>query len=460
MLGLLHRDVKPSNLVVCEGGEAKVIDFGIGRALSHDEITATGDVRGTLAYLAPERFAGHSGSAATDVWALGVVLFEATWDRPLFPGADLLGRFEHWDEALALRLPAGEPLAAVAARALRRAPSERFPSAAAFADALRATVTDADWTERRRAVAARVRHAQASPAPTLVEGGGSVTRVEVPEALTARLRGSRRLRTTLVAGAALALGLLVGRLAWRPPEPPRETLAPVDERLASSVARPRLEAPRLREAVADYYALRFAEANDALSALVARANPSPDAHYYRALVRAFGFGGRLELPMEPPPPELWPAEPPRRAVLELAVAFEQGRCREVLPEAEAVAARYPDDFELWFAIGECRFHNEQARAGYDAFVRAVELEPGFLPPVVHVQSFLVLQPSELLAQASQSWGEAGYDVSYLEIAADNWEGAPLREAPRGASAVWLTAWRHAVEGELPAARALLERPGG
>ena len=475
-LGVIHRDVKPSNLVVCSTGTAKVIDFGIGRLITSEAVTATGEVRGTLAYLAPERFAGQSGTAATDVWALGVILFEMALDRPLLPADGFWETFEllstgHWNTALQLRLPADDPLSPLIAKALRRAPAERFRSAGELADALEATQPPAAWARRHDEVKSRVQEVQSLPPLVPCDLSETVTRVEVPSPTKRSSRLPWVAAAVVLGASALGVGMALGRT------PPREEVreppvvlaveAPVDE--ARDALEPAIpgaadhpQASVLRQAVADYYGMRFAAANDALTTLVLHDPTDRDAHYYRALVRAFGFGGRLELPMEPPPEAHWPTHPARRAVIELAVAFEEGRCREAADAARPVAERHPDHFELWFALGECLFHSDQAREGGDAFVRSVELEPRFLPPVVHVQSFLVLQPSELLARASQSWKQSGYQVDYLEIAAANWAGEALPHQPEGGgphgrAATLLAAWRYVVDGERDRAGTLLEQ---
>ncbi len=79
--GVIHRDVKPSNVICPEAdaglGTAKLTDFGIARMADHDVLTRTGDIIGTLAYMAPEQARGEKITAAVDVYALGVVLYEA-----------------------------------------------------------------------------------------------------------------------------------------------------------------------------------------------------------------------------------------------------------------------------------------------------------------------------------------------------------------------------------------------
>jgi hypothetical protein len=81
--GILHRDVKPSNVLLGEG-PAKLLDFGLAQMVEAETLTAQGDVPGTLAYIAPERLAGDEATGAADVWSLGVMLWEALASRHPF----------------------------------------------------------------------------------------------------------------------------------------------------------------------------------------------------------------------------------------------------------------------------------------------------------------------------------------------------------------------------------------
>src|SRR4029434_3548598 len=84
-LGLVHRDVSPSNLLGTKAGHVKVIDFGIAKAQSQQLRTQTGRVKGKLAYMAPEAVSGSRDlDSRSDIWACGVILHELLTARPLF----------------------------------------------------------------------------------------------------------------------------------------------------------------------------------------------------------------------------------------------------------------------------------------------------------------------------------------------------------------------------------------
>jgi hypothetical protein len=89
--GIIHRDIKPSNVLLAEDdGSVRLLDFGLARLPQSETLTAVGDVPGTLAYIAPERLRGRPATAAADVWAVGVLLWEALAGRHPFWRSSLL----------------------------------------------------------------------------------------------------------------------------------------------------------------------------------------------------------------------------------------------------------------------------------------------------------------------------------------------------------------------------------
>lgn len=137
--GVVHRDVKPANLLVTPNRTVKVTDFGIARAASAAAITGTGQVMGTPQYLSPEQARGERTTPASDVYALGVVGFEClTGSRPFQGETPVLTALAHLREPVP-ELPPTVPadLAGIVRKALSKKPSDRYADGAAFAAALR-----------------------------------------------------------------------------------------------------------------------------------------------------------------------------------------------------------------------------------------------------------------------------------------------------------------------------------
>ena len=137
--GVVHRDVKPANIVVDPQGYAKLTDFGIARALGEASLTQTGEVLGTPHYLAPEQAKGAQAGPLSDVYALAVVGYEMiTGERPFSGESMVATALAHVSQpAPQLSDDVQEPLRTTVMAALAKDPAQRPQSAAEFAEALR-----------------------------------------------------------------------------------------------------------------------------------------------------------------------------------------------------------------------------------------------------------------------------------------------------------------------------------
>src|SRR3954454_1244904 len=146
--GLVHRDVKPQNVLLNGDGRAKVTDFGIARSLDVKHgMTQTGTVLGTSDYIAPEQAQGQQVSAQTDVYSLGVVLYELLTGEVPFPGENFVAvamRHINEEPPSARERRADVPLRLDAAlqRAMAKQPGDRFPSMDAFCAELEACLRE------------------------------------------------------------------------------------------------------------------------------------------------------------------------------------------------------------------------------------------------------------------------------------------------------------------------------
>jgi serine/threonine protein kinase len=140
-LGLVHRDVSPSNVLIASSGHVKVIDFGIAKATSQKQRTATGRVKGKLAYMAPEAIRGAGLDARSDIFSTGVIAHELLTARPLFAcknDYDTLTRVQkvEVDPPSAENSDVPPELDAIVLKALAKDADKRWTSAAELRDAL------------------------------------------------------------------------------------------------------------------------------------------------------------------------------------------------------------------------------------------------------------------------------------------------------------------------------------
>jgi serine/threonine protein kinase len=139
-LGIIHRDVSPSNVIISEGGVAKLIDFGIAKATGSDMQTLSGTIKGKFSYIAPECLAGRV-DARSDLFALGVIAHELLSNRPLFQGSDDMDTLRRVKDMPILppsRINPNVPheIDAIVMTALERDPEQRWQQATALRHAL------------------------------------------------------------------------------------------------------------------------------------------------------------------------------------------------------------------------------------------------------------------------------------------------------------------------------------
>src|SRR5215468_6308151 len=172
--GLVHRDIKPGNLLVDRDDHVKITDFGIAQAPGSARLTRTGMLVGTAAYLAPERATGGPATPASDLYALGVVAYECLTGQAPFDGEPLAVAMAHIRQAIPpLPRPVPAGVAALVTELTAKDPSARPPSAAEVSDRAERLRTDPPRppTATPRSVAAA---AAGSPPPaTQLPPGGN-----------------------------------------------------------------------------------------------------------------------------------------------------------------------------------------------------------------------------------------------------------------------------------------------
>jgi serine/threonine-protein kinase len=224
--GVLHRDIKPGNLLIGPGGQVKVTDFGIAQSSRTGNLTRTGSLVGTTGYLAPERVSGRPATVASDLYALGIVGYECLTGHPPFQGEPLQVALAHRDQDLpglppwCLSQPGGAGLAALITRLTAKDPAGRPATAALVAEEARRI---GDGFTGPGDFPAPTRPDQvpplvaASPAPAAGAAPPAAAGSAAPPAGAARPvpPAPARPRRHRLAAAGLAAGVLaVGLLGW------------------------------------------------------------------------------------------------------------------------------------------------------------------------------------------------------------------------------------------------------
>jgi formylglycine-generating enzyme required for sulfatase activity len=212
--GMIHRDLKPANVMLNRQGEPILMDFGVAKMLGESHYTATGAVIGTALYMSPEQARGERPDTRTDVYSLGVTLFEMITGQPPFEGDSAVAvLMKHVNEPVPdvrkLNGAVPDELVVVVERALAKNPANRYQTAATMASALRAVEIN------RRAPVHPISSEASRQEPTSPSPMPSASAVK--PAPTTRKRSWLPWLVGAVAGLMLILVLGIGLLfvAWR-----------------------------------------------------------------------------------------------------------------------------------------------------------------------------------------------------------------------------------------------------
>lgn len=241
--GTVHRDVKPGNILITPSGQVKVTDFGIARAFGGgDELTQTGSVMGTASYFSPEQAQGKSVDPRSDLYSLGVVLFEMVTGRPPFTGDSPVAiAYKHVQEApprpTSINPSIPKPLEACIARLLAKNPDQRYAAAEDVRSDLRRFregqplqgVSPTTPTPQQAAAAVSTGYLPSEPEPTRAQPVIDTTRAVPATAATTDLVEEYyeppRRNGVFLAALAVLLMALAGILIYLASNPGNDTAA-------------------------------------------------------------------------------------------------------------------------------------------------------------------------------------------------------------------------------------------
>jgi len=245
--GIIHRDVKPANVMILPSGEPKIMDFGIAK-LPTSELTGAGELFGTPLYMSPEQAAGMAVDGRSDLFALGAILYRALTGEHAF-GADsslaVMKRLTTLDASPPSHYYSGLPpeVDAVVLQAMARNPADRFQNGQAMAEALEAVLEG----ERRREPV-RSAPPPSSKSATVKKSTGETLDLSHAPRPQLRLPSRRpqapsKRRPALIGGGLAAAGVIAAMLAWGGSAPEPATSAE-----ATPVSAPSARASELPEA--------------------------------------------------------------------------------------------------------------------------------------------------------------------------------------------------------------------
>jgi eukaryotic-like serine/threonine-protein kinase len=261
--GLVHRDIKPGNLLITPDGRVKITDFGIARIADQVPLTATGQVMGTVQYLSPEQASGHPASPATDIYSLGIVAYEALAGRRPFTGESqvAIAMAQINEQPPELPVTVAEPVRNLVMSSIAKRPEARPGTAALLARAAQAlrrgdvagaaaavpmiTGDDESFTQLLGAQEGGTAATRVMGAPTTVMGaqGNDAATVAVGTQQRDRNREPEKKRSAwtwplIVIIAVLAIAIVLAVIALLNPAGDDDAAAPT-----SSSARPTSSTP-------------------------------------------------------------------------------------------------------------------------------------------------------------------------------------------------------------------------
>lgn len=372
--GVVHRDVKPSNLIIATDGRVMLLDFGLASLRDDVAMTRTGTVIGSVPYMAPEQIEGRAADARSDVFSLGAVLHELLVLRPAFDPSSVESGMRSILTADPTDVDKIDPalhrdLAAVVARCLEKDPARRYPTAAALRDDLVAYGEGQPVQARPLTRAFRIARAVRRRPVAAAVGAALVLAVISVTGLTGYVLGRgdeiRAGAATLAENAREArLATAFGHLVRGEMDTARSVFTEAVERwpedpLASAM-------------------LALVDRGDQADALAPTGDASVDAFLRGLHESAYGSSfAAAECSMR----TAVIRAPRPRLLFHIGLAQAVGRLddeRISLPVAEAIQSLWPDSPHgaYWAAYAMLETHSERAAALLD---RAIALDPGFAP---------------------------------------------------------------------------------